>query len=322
MTTALRAAGPLAVCAAIATAMTGLDVGAASGPAPTTPRLDAVPSELPAQHLPVVREHKYRMAGRVRMLLLWISRDDVGDGVIKWRSGSREHAYELLIGSDPQRAPGHLNKWGYLVEHVSEGESAVVGLISQGEERLSEVKAGLKSQQTRAFDTIRGRVAGNEACARVGTFYAPSHLTSREAATVLRDVLDNRSLEMKRIPRRVGVGGGFMSTLTEMIDANIRTSRAGVVGSQQSSNRTVPYVHGDHVYNLRMVESIPLARFERDGKSFTNVIRSRFETGLAGQRAETRFELVYGASGDLAGIPIVISYQPRWWLHVDLVLQT
>ena len=42
----------------------------------------------------------------------------------------------------------------------------------------------------------------------------------------------------------------------------------------------------------------------------------------AGSRSGTRFELVYGASGALAGIPILISYQPKWWLQVDLVLKS
>ena len=73
---------------------------------------------------------------------------------------------------------------------------------------------------------------------------------------------------------------------------------------------------------LRLIESTPLARFERDGRTWQNVIRGRFETGEAGNRSGTRFELVYGASGALTGIPILISYQPKWWLQVDLVLNS
>jgi hypothetical protein len=71
---------------------------------------------------------------------------------------------------------------------------------------------------------------------------------------------------------------------------------------------------------LRLIESTLLARFERDGRTWHDVIRARFETGETGTRSGTRFELVYGAAGALSGIPIVISYQPKWWLQVDLVL--
>ena len=102
-----------------------------------------------------------------------------------------EKAIELFIGSDPKRAPGQLNKWGYLVEAMHGGESSVVGLISQeNDDRLSDVKAGLKTRkEQRAFDTIRGYAAAAEGMARVGTLYAPSQLTYHDADTVLKDVL-------------------------------------------------------------------------------------------------------------------------------------
>ena len=77
---------------------------------------------------------------------LWVGRDDVGSGVIKWRGSGDDRAIELLIGSDPTRAPSQLNKWGYLVEAMRGGESSVVGLISQeNDDRLSDVKADLKT---------------------------------------------------------------------------------------------------------------------------------------------------------------------------------
>ena len=102
-----------------------------------------------------------------------------------------EKAIELLIGSDPKRAPGQLNKWGYLVEAMRGGESSVVGLISQeNDDRLSDVKADLKTRkEQRAFDTIRGYAAAAEGTARVGTLYAPSQLTYHDADTVLKSVL-------------------------------------------------------------------------------------------------------------------------------------
>ena len=273
-----------------------------------------VPVEVPGQRLPIVREHTYRMAGKIRVLLLWVGRDDVGSGVIRWRGTGEHKAFEVLIGSDPQKAPSQLNKWGYLVEEVRGVESSVVGLISQeNDDRLSDVKADLKKRrEQRAFDTIRGLVMETEASARVGTLHAPSELTYRDANNVLTSVLGDTTLPVKRLPRRAGVRAGFLSGLTELIAASIERKPLG----------RIPYIHGDGLYELRLLESTPLARFERDGRTFEKVIRSRFETGEAGARSGTRFELVYGASGPLAGIPILISYQPKWWLQVDLVLHT
>ncbi len=287
---------------------------AAIGARFTTPA-PGVPTEIPGRALPVVREHTYRMAGKVRLVMVWVGRDDVGSGIIKWRTGGDHKAIELLIGSDPTRAPGQLNKWGYLVEATRGGESSVVGLISQeNDDRLSDVKAGLKTRtEQRAFDTIRGSAASGEGTARVGTLYASSQLTYHEADTVLRAVIADRSLAVKRIAGNSDVRPGFLTSLTELIAASI--------GRKNHSQR-IRYIHGDRLFDLRLIDSTPLARFERDGRAWESVIRGRFETGEAGNRSPTRFELVYGASGALTGIPIVISYQPKWWLQVDLVLNS
>ncbi len=274
-----------------------------------------VPAHVPGRTLPVVRQHTYRMAGKVRVLLLWVGRDDVGSGVIKWRGDGDEKAIEILIGSDPNRAPSQLNKWGYLVEAMRGGESSVVGLISQeNDDRLSDVKADLKThKEQRAFDTIRGYAATAEGMARVGTLYAPNHLTYHDADTVLDSVLADSSLAVKRVARRGNVRPGFLTSLTELITSSL---------DKNNDNARLQYIHGDRLFELRLVDATRLARFDRDGRTWHNVIRGRFETAEAGNPSGTRFELVYGASGALTGVPILISYQPKWWLQVDLVLNS
>src|SRR3954471_19455782 len=89
---------------------------------------EVIPSTVPGIDLPVTKEHTYKMSGRVRALLLWIGRDDVGSGVIRWRGTGDDHAYELLIGSDPAKAPARLNKWGFLAEQIRAGECDVFGV--------------------------------------------------------------------------------------------------------------------------------------------------------------------------------------------------
>jgi hypothetical protein len=274
-----------------------------------------VPTQIPGRNLPVARQYTYRMAGKIRVLLLWVGRDDVGSGVITWRGAGTDKAIELLIGSDPSRAPGQLNKWGYLVEALSGAESSVVGLISQeNDDRLSDVKADLKKRkEQRAFDTIRGHVGVAEGAARVGTLYALSRLTYHDADGVLRDVLGDASLAIKHVPRRANVRPGFLTSLTELISRSLE---------KKNDTRRLQYIHGDRLFELRLIDATRLARFDRDGRTWHDVVRGRFETGEAGNRSGTRFELIYGASGALTGIPIVISYQPKWWLQVDLVLNS
>jgi hypothetical protein len=289
-------------------------VAASRPPAP-----DPIPTHPLAVDLPITRQHTYRMAGRVRMLLLWVGREDVGSAVINWRGAGADHAYELLIGSDPSKAPGQLNKWGYLIEEIRGSVASVVGLISQdNEDHLSDVKEGLVAGPgQRPFDTVRGRVGFREAHARVGTLFAASTLTYRDAPAVLKLILEDKSKPMKRLECPGGVRSGFLTSLTELISDTLVFERHG----KQSGIRSIPYVHGDRLYDLHRLESTSVARFERDGRDFGPAIRTRFETARAGRRTGTRFEIVYGASGDLRGIPLLVSYQPKWWLQVDLVLQ-
>jgi hypothetical protein len=281
---------------------------------------DLLPSELPGSTLPVMQEHTYKMSGRVRALLLWVGRDDVGSGVIRWRGDGEGKGYELLIGSDPSRAPGKLNKWGYLAEQVQGGECDVVGVISKsGEEGLGEVKAGLAAVDSgRPFSTIRGRVGSHQAFARLATVHAANSVTYREADAVLALAFGNGTDAVKQIDRPSGVRPGFLSSVAEVI----RTSAARAVRGQQLGPQTLRYVYGDRLYELRLLDATSLAHFESGGRSYEHVIRGRFETGQAGTRGGSRFELVYGTTGALAEIPIVIAYQPKWWLQVELTIES
>ena len=67
----------------------GLVVTAAAlfGRATVTAEPGAVPANVITARntLPVVAEHKYRMLARVRPLLFWISKDNVGGARIDWR---------------------------------------------------------------------------------------------------------------------------------------------------------------------------------------------------------------------------------------------
>jgi hypothetical protein len=288
-----------------------------SAVAPSPVPADLLPSDVPGIHLPVLREHTYSMSGRVRLLLFWVGRDDVGSGVIRWRENGADHAYELLIGSDPLRAPGRLNKWGYLAEAVREGDTTVFGVISKStEDSIADVKAGLSSPaEGRPFNAIRARVTPRQAYTRVSTVHAASTVTYREAGTVLALALGEQPTTVKQIDRPANVRPGFLSTMAELINDTMREIKS----KPRASPRVVAYVYGDRLYELRLLGAELLPLFEHEGRSFPQVVRGRFETGLPGQRPGSRFEVVFGTSGPWAGVPIVISYQPKWWLQVELM---
>ena len=114
------------------------------------------------------------------MLLLWIGRDNVGTGVIRYRASEKGTAYELLIGSDPLRAPGRLNRWGYLAEEVRGEECAVLGVISKSEEErlaMSVDPAPPIAVRSRVFEVGSLRSAHMSALQR----FRPTSHTYRDA---------------------------------------------------------------------------------------------------------------------------------------------
>ena len=46
-----------------------------------------------------------------------------------------------------------------------------------------------------------------------------------------------------------------------------------------------------------------------------------YEIVTASTNARTRFEMTTGLDGDLAGVPLSVRWQPRWWLEVGLHLE-
>ena len=45
-------------------------------------------------------EHRYRIEGKVRLLLFWATGDEIGGARVTWReTGAGAHAFSLLIGT-------------------------------------------------------------------------------------------------------------------------------------------------------------------------------------------------------------------------------
>ena len=111
--------------------------------------------------------HHYSMSARVRPLLVfWISRSGVGDAVFTTRKGSGEAGYSLLIGSDPDRAPRRINRWGYINEEIRGGEATLIGLMTESDEdslKQAEANIGRPIAGDRAFKIIRATIDGDQA---------------------------------------------------------------------------------------------------------------------------------------------------------------
>ncbi|HEX4566297.1 MAG TPA: hypothetical protein VH138_06670, partial [Vicinamibacterales bacterium] len=51
-----------------------------------------------------------------------------------------------------------------------------------------------------------------------------------------------------------------------------------------------------------------------------HAIASQFEIKNTFSGELTRFSITYGTEGVFAEVPLTASFQPKWWLEVDIVL--
>jgi hypothetical protein len=266
--------------------------------ASVSPRLGAS-SDAPRPS--ALETHHYSIAVRVRPLVLfWITKADVGDAIVTREQAPDGSAYSLLIGSDPDRAPMHINRWGYVREETHGGRTRVVGLMTQSdEESVDEATASVRGQATgrHAFKAIEATTEGEQAISRVLTYPAPRDYTIHDLDAALDAVLRDGSNGRSRIVSvPAGTKGGFLAALVEAMHAPPSTP--------------IPYVYDGRFYDLTRTRQS--AKGSAVSAEFLIVSRQNGE--------RTRFSMEYGARGELAGVPLKVSYQPRWWMQIELTL--
>jgi len=285
------------------------------------------PSAVPTS-LPLVAEHRYRMAGKIRPLLFfWIGRDDVGEAHIVWRRGDgRSAGFELLIGSDPRRAPRGINRWGYVREEVRAGHGRTIGVMTQSDEASieeAEARIALEGQGgVHVFKAIQAAATTDEACAFVTTVHVGRDLTYRDVATLLNALarpLDDAAA-LRRIAVPPGTQPGFLVALAELIQRSVDAHRRPA-SAPRSPPDSLGYVYNAklHDLTLRQAEFVPEVRL--GDRTYAAVIRGEFESRDRTSGSKTRFEILYGTEGALKAVPVHIVYHPRWWLRVELFLE-
>jgi hypothetical protein len=145
------------------------------------------------------------MASKIRpRLLFWTGRDNVGGARAVWHRGpDGAVGFELLIGSDPGRAPRRINRWGYIAEEVRGPEARLLGVMKQStEQSLEDAQSRLASEAQEGqyvFKAIRAVASASEASSRIVTIRVARDLTFRDLETLL-DPLYGTSGPLAEIP--------------------------------------------------------------------------------------------------------------------------
>jgi hypothetical protein len=250
-------------------------------------------------------------------MLFWVAREDVGFARITWRVGADgSRGYELLAGTDPVRAPRGLNRWGYIAEEVRNGEGSMLALLMGSADGTDDTQASAERDGPSApeFHAVRSGMRRGAAAWQATRIFTPAAFTIHDVDAALRRVDQEMNVTpWREAPQRIGPRPGFLTAVAEAIGEAVATDPARSV-----THRGIPFVFGRDIYELTVDEAsataVPYAG------SMVPAIRLALESRAAATGARSQFTLVCGRAGDLAGVPLMVSWQPRWWLKATLTL--
>ena len=266
------------------------------------------------------KEYAYTMNVGARPMLFWISWKNVGGGRISWiEKTDGGKGLELLIGSDPARAPRKINRWGYIAEQVSGSSSELVGIMTQSDEQSVEQAQSNIGQSSRiyAFKAIRCQSSGSEAQSFTIPLQWPEDFTYRDVSMLLSRIpAADSSMRHLKIP--AGVDPGFLFAVKGMIEENVEKYRSS--GELLNSVKPRRYIYNASLFALSMASSKFLNRMTLSGHEYQKLLESKFEARNDATGKTSSFSITYGTESPISKIPIRILYQPRWWFRAELVL--
>lgn len=258
-----------------------------------------------------VRE--YTVRGRVRPLLFWTGQREVGGAWFEVReSADGGRRLELLIGTDPDRAPMRINRWGYIAETVCDDHAVLVGLMTESNEQTIEQAQAATApvERGQVFKAIRARATSRAVATEILTVSPPGGVTYRDLDGVLGRLPAPGAV--KEIPAPAGTDSGFLVAVTGLIHDSVESHRQG--GPVRAGARRA-YVYGGRLYDLTLGASrTPDARVPA-------VIESEFQIRNRATGSTTEFRIAYAVAGADAEVPVRIVYRPRWWLELELQLE-
>jgi hypothetical protein len=271
---------------------------------------------------PVTAERRYRLSAAIRPLLFWIGRGNVGGAKVVWRAdGDGRRGYELLLGSDPGRAPRNINRWGWAREDAGPSGATMLGVMNRSEDdNLDQAKASLgRGNDGYLFKLNRARFENGVARAEAISVWAPEDYTFRQLDDLLRFVDETKPTPRVRsgaLPP--GTRPGLLTALADLVQAGVVAARTP--GDEGPHPRTVQYTFNAGVYDLAITswERVEKARYGI--RTYEKLVRLDFESRNREKGTTERFAFACGTEGHLAEVPVFVRYQPKWWFKVEGVL--
>jgi hypothetical protein len=290
-------------------------------------------------------EYDYTMTARVRLIFFWAGKDDVGGGYIRRGVSAddpRQEFFQVLFGSDPQKAPRAINRWGAGTEvswhkdpvgqsHADDvTASAFFGFMksSQGKS-AGEMQAELqreKEQGLHAFTGILSRVEPSRALSlkvplQSNTDFNLHDYDSAEPVMLQRLSDSAQPVHSLQDASRCPRAAEFLATVAELMDA-------ALAGEAAPLARCYVYDAQENTLTLEKttpIDSLPVTLHGPNktallNTTHKNLLQLDFVSSHKLTGKKVYFTLYAGTQAALRGVPVQIAYQPNWWFQVVLNL--
>jgi len=270
-----------------------------------------------AAAMPVSFEHSYRVVGRAGLGFVSWSADDIGGARLVVRDAVGGASVSMLVGSEPERAPRNLNEWGYTFEriHGEHAESFVLRSVTP-DDLAQEKSPRMPSQdEQRQFRAICASTIGSAVQSVSTTVRSDRAVTYRGVGALLDRLSQPQHSQRLDVAPPIGAAPGFLTALTRLLRGSVG-DRAAVSAAQPP----VPYVYNSAVYDLQLRRKRLRTNVSIGGQTYAELLRGDFVTVRRRDGDQTAFSVTYQVDGADAGVPLVVTFRPHWWLTIELQL--
>jgi hypothetical protein len=284
--------------------------------------LGTVTVSSPDEPAPVTGERRYKMSAAIRPLFFWIGDKDVGAARIVWRQGADGRSgYDFLLGSDPDRAPRRINRWGFVQEEAGPAGATQIGIMRKSDEgSVEEARARVGYEGEYVFKAIRTQVVGAKARSENTVWRVDRDLTYYDLPELLR-LVDGRPQAPPKVNETSlppGTQPGFLFAVADLVDRAV--AAAGRTPQQLLRDVRSGFNFNAVVYGLLLRRTEWIDSAEYGGRRYERLVRLDFESHNPTLRTTEPFSLVCGTEGPLTGVPVYVKYQPKWWFKAEGVL--
>jgi hypothetical protein len=295
---------------------------AVSGAEPTAEPEAVTAPPAAADPPPVFKEYRYRMSAAIRPLLFWIGDGDVGGARIVWRQGKDgRRGYEFLIGSDPDRAPRKINRWGFVREELREDGAIQIGLMRKtDEESVEEAQAQVGFEGEFVLKVIQTEIADGQARAENTVWLVQDDYTFYDLGDVLSLVgrTPQAPPKINEASMPPGTHPGFLFAVADLVDRAV--AAATREPRQLLKKETTRFNFNAVAYELRLRKSKWEESKKYGDRRYENLVRIDLESYNPTLNSTERFTLAVGTEGEWKGVPVYVKYQPKWWFKAEGVI--